>query len=422
MPMGQPQGHEREGNAVVIIGGQRYDKFLSLTLKRSVEEGCCSGTVVLSWPGAEQFSMTSMAIPAFSAGADGTILLDDQLAATVIFDTRISKGTPKHYELTLQFRGKACLGVDGGPKHESGQFNRQKAGQIFQQLAQMAGINVIQKGQLNKQIERFIIAEGETIERAGRRVVREQGGLFFENPQGNWVLEDADSFSGASSGGDIVLGRDFTEWMVKFDLSPRYAEYEGIANAIPTEGDGGGGGGGGGREGGGGGGGGGDGGGDKYGKPAENIFHQDQAQIQGFSGQKLLRHLVDGDHDKQSLEKRNKMERLRRNGQACNVTVKMSTWSDRGGTLWDVEKKYHVSIPVDEVDDSCRCTEVTFELTPDSRTATLVLMSEDVFGSGGAMNVLSTSRLIDVPLPKPKPLAAQLGEPTVPQIPPPQEG
>src|SRR5215831_14944832 len=121
------QGMEHIGSAVVVIGGTRYDRFLSLNLKRSAREGTCSGTVVLSWPGAEAFEATQQAVPAFAAGAEGTILLDGQLAGEVIFDTRISKGTPKHYELTLQFRGPCSSLVDSSPDHESGQENRKNA-------------------------------------------------------------------------------------------------------------------------------------------------------------------------------------------------------------------------------------------------------------------------------------------------------
>src|SRR5215471_17155703 len=115
------QGMEHIGSAVVIIGGQRYDRFLSLTLKRSLREGTCEGTVVLSWPGAEAFAATQQAVPAFAAGADGTILLDGQLAGEVTFHTRIGKGTPKHYELTLEFRGTASAAIDSSPDHDSGQ-------------------------------------------------------------------------------------------------------------------------------------------------------------------------------------------------------------------------------------------------------------------------------------------------------------
>src|SRR3712207_4104900 len=112
--------NEGAGSAVIELGGQRYDRVLSLNLKMSMLEGACSGTIVLSWPGAEHFGATTTAAPAFSAGAQGTIYLDDQLAAKITLDKRISKGSPKSYELTLTFRGTQSTDIDGDTQHQTG--------------------------------------------------------------------------------------------------------------------------------------------------------------------------------------------------------------------------------------------------------------------------------------------------------------
>ena len=130
---------------------------------------------------------------------------------------------------------------------------------------------------------------------------------------------------------------------------------------------------------------------DNYGKKAESIFNQGGRGMEFAGGMKMLRALVDGHQTKQSIEQRNNLEQTARNRQALNVTVKTATWTDGGGRLWTVPNKYHVKIPVDLVDDDCRLDEVEFELTPDSRSATLVLTSEDAFGGGGAENVLGSA-------------------------------
>jgi len=389
---------ESRGSAVVIIEGQRYDKFLSLTLKRSIEEGTCSGTVVLSWPGAEAFNISSAVAPAFSAGAEGEIILDGQTAGKVIFDTRISKGTSKHYELTLQFRGQASELVDSSPDHESGQFNRQKPAQIIRAMMQGFKTQLQEKGGGSaQQAERFIIAEGETIERAARRCAREYGLLLYENPEGNWVLA---SELGMGGGGRLEIGRDFTQWSVKADIVPRFTKLGMVGTGIPTD--------------------------DKYGggqQGTEQIWNQAQGMMGGGGGgmaNRMLRVLVDGDHTKQSIEKRGKFEQQRRSSSGLNVTLKTATWTDEGGQLWEVAKSYHVKIPVDQVDDDCKLTEVEFELTPDSRSATLVLTSENAWGGGGPENVLGTANagkgsvLYDAPVGPQQP-----SEPTAPQTPPP---
>ena len=85
-------GNEAMGTCVVEVDGTRYDNFLSLSLKRSKEETTCSGTITMSWPGAEVSGGKGMPAKKIVDGAKGKIYLDGQLAATIIFDTRTSQG------------------------------------------------------------------------------------------------------------------------------------------------------------------------------------------------------------------------------------------------------------------------------------------------------------------------------------------
>src|SRR5262249_10957877 len=273
--------NEERGDCVVVVGGEVYDRMLSLNLKRSMEEGTCSGTFVLSWPGAEQFNVPSMGVPTIMDGAEGAIILDGQLAATIVLDTRISKGTPKQYELTIQFRGKASVLIDSSPQHDTGQENKKKATDIMQKLMDGFGVRLQDQsaGTGDKLIERFIIAEGESVERAARRVPREQSVTFWENPQGDWVVQGQNG--GIGGGGQaLVLGRNFTQWSVKRDVGPRFAKLAVFGNGIPTD--------------------------ENYGEQNENLF--DQNNLQMLNQMRALRAQIDGDHNRQSLRGRGKYE------------------------------------------------------------------------------------------------------------------
>src|SRR5262245_27630865 len=114
---------EAVGSSVVEVGGQRFDRFLELHIRHNIEEQTVIGHIKLSWPGAEQVEAR---VSAFQEGKEGKIYLDGQLAATPKFDTRISKGTPNSYELTLNFRGATSDLVDSSPDHPTGQINRKK--------------------------------------------------------------------------------------------------------------------------------------------------------------------------------------------------------------------------------------------------------------------------------------------------------
>jgi|GEM_PF-2288191 len=348
--------NEAAGSAIVVIDGQRYERFTALRLKRSREEATCSGTLVLSWPGLDGASTTSLLAPAFVDGADCQIILDGQLAATATLDVRSSKGSPKTYELTLHFRGQMSEHVDSSPRHETGQENRKSAVEIMKKLMEGGKGQLIDKTTgTPKQMERFIIAEGESIERACRRVAREFGMNFFENPEGNWVLTDMQTQSGAAQA-DLRLGRQFTNWTTKRDIGPRFKTCGVAASGIPTD--------------------------KNYGKVCEGLFAQDFRQIPGA---KELRGLVDGDHTKDSLGIRAALEGVRRSSQGLNVTLTMSTWSDDGNNLWAVDNTYHVVIPVDQIDEDMKLSEVEFELTADSRTASLTLISKGDPSGGDVM-------------------------------------
>jgi len=349
---------EQKGSAVVIVGGTRYDRMLSLNLKRSREESTCSGTIVLSWPGAEHFNTNVLQAAALMSGADGVILLDDQLAATIVIDARLSKATPKQYELTLQFRGKASAIVDSTPQHDTGQENNKSPVQIMQSLLKGSGVGLqdMSGGGAAKQIKRFIVASGETTERAMRRAGREHSLTFNENERGMIEVHGQNGTEGMGSGVTLIAGRDFTQWQTKLDLSPRADEIEAMGNAIPTD--------------------------ENYGENAENVSAQNNYDI-SESGNRTMRHHVDGDHDNQSMQGRNDLEGARRAGQAMNVQLRMSTWSDEGGALWAVNRTYTVIIPIDNVNGPLVCSEVEFELSPDTRAATLVLQGDGVVGGAG---------------------------------------
>lgn len=367
--------NEAAGSCVIEAGGKKFDHFVSFQLKRSKEETTCSGQVVLSWPGAEQFNSSKPPAQELVDGAQGTILLDGQLAAKIVLDTRISKGSPTHFELTIQFRGKASVLVDAVPKHETGQENKKKPPEVMKKLMNGYKPKLIDKTKEGKVMERFIVAEGESVDRAMRRVAREHSLTFYENEEGDIIVEDANSEK--SSGMTFKLGKNFTDWSVKRDIVPRYDDIELLGNGVPTD--------------------------EKYAKGNEDLLGRDKRKLK--TGDKLLRGHVDGDHDKDSLKKRTKYEAERRAAQGLNATLKLSTWSDDGGKLWKVGTKHQVIIPVDQVNEELEIIEVQFEMTPTTRTATITLVSKETFD--------------DKPQPKSTPLLTDAqGNPSEPSVPP----
>lgn len=357
--------NEGAGSCEVRVQGKVFRDMLSMNLRRSRNEGTAVGTIVMSWPGAEHMNVSGLLAKEFMEGQDGEIYLDKQLAAKIIFDTRISKGTPKSYELTLNFRGKASTPIDSSVKHDTGQFDKQTPMQIGEKLLKDSGVKLInQSGSEGKPLERFIVAYGETVERALRRAARDRGLTFFENEKGDWVMMGA-NFSGWTGGGELRVGRDFVQWTTKRNLGPRYPEEDIQASGIPDQ--------------------------KKWGKEKEadpfgteirNLIPGSVAGI--LPAGRFRATLVDSDHDKDTVKDFKEFQASRAASQGLDVTLVMSTWVNDGGTIWMINQKYKVVIPIDEINTELVISQVEFELTPDSRKATITLVSPDGTGGSGA--------------------------------------
>lgn len=382
--------NEALGTCEVSTGGKTYRHMLSMNLRISRQDATPSGTIVLSWPIGEAMSVQGLILKEFFAGAEAEIKLDGQLAASVRFDTRISKGTPKNYTLTLTFRGRQSINVDNSAKHDTGQWNNETAAQILQSVM-APGTRLIDRSGSSAPIDRFILAAGETVERFGRRLTNGRSLNFWEDHTGAWVLESLrnqggglqvlpaeirlaqqivgygpSGFSNLATGG-LALGRDFTQWQVKANISPRYGNVTLLGAGIAND--------------------------ERYGKQNENPMSHIMRQFfqDGGKGRELLT-LAETPQDFDTLQKVTDYNADMRDKQSVQATLKMSTWSDSSGQLWRLGDTWHVSIPVDQVDDDLVIDALEYELTKDSRSATLLLTGQAGAGGGlgdvfGSMNV-----------------------------------
>jgi len=356
---------ERKGTCVIEIGGKRFDRFVSVSYKTSIEEMTGSGTIVLSWPGAEAFDANDMVAPEFKDGARGTLELDGQKVCTFRIDVRNSKGTPQSYLLSLTFRGISGAIVDGQPDTKTGQFNNETAPEIAKKLAKGYESKVEDQSAEKKKIERFIVAEGEPAERAIRRALREVGLNIKEDADGNLQIKKKDNSEG--KGQALELGKNFYNWSTSRDMSVRFQNYKVLGNGVVTD--------------------------KKYGK--DNEENTGEAEDKDVPAQRFFRLEVDGDHDKESLKKRAKLEARRRSAQGLNVSLTLSTWSDDSGKLWALEKDHNVKIPVDTIDGPLRVSALTFTMTGTERSTTMTLLSLDAFNDGDAKDTGQKQKFYD---------------------------
>ena len=335
----------------VEIQGVRYHQFTSLTLQRSKEAMTCSGSITLSWPGAEMFNATTPPAQEMTDGAKGEVYLDDQKAGTFRIDKRSSKGSGTEFSLDLTFRGLAAALVDSSPDHPSGQENDKSSAEICKTLMDGYESRLVDKSKDSRPQKRFVIREGETIERSIRRATREFGLIAYENEDGDVELHQSEDDEGA--GQDLVLGQNFTQWSVGRDVSQRFSKVTTKGSAVATD--------------------------EKYGVYAEVLAAE---AIDSYVEFKKERHItVESDQDQETLKKRAITEARRRTAKGFTVSLTMSSHSDDVGQLWKVGRKHHVVIPVDQVDDELIISQVSFSLQGDTRETAVDLVPPESYSS-----------------------------------------
>lgn len=347
----------------VEVDGVEYDEFTSFTLTRDKDDMTCSGSMVMSWQGAETFNSTHPPAKEMTDGAKIVVYLDDQKAATGRIDKRQGRGTPTSYELTLTFRGLAAALVDSSADHPSGQENKKKPGDIAKKLMDGYEPKLIDKSGESRTVPRFVVREGESIERAIRTATREYGLVAYENEDGDVVLDKRDGDEG--KGPRLFLGDSFTEFDVSRNIAPRFSKIKGKGSAIATD--------------------------KKYGKDAEEIASTAIDQYVKYKREFHL--LTDGDQDHESLKKRVLSEARRRAASSVDVTLKMDTFSDNDGKLWKVGRLHEVSIPIESLDEELMLKSVTFSLSGTELNSSITFCPKESFSSkeGGGSNSKSKS-------------------------------
>ena len=335
----------------VEVDGEEYTEFTSFTLSRDKDDMTCNGSMVLSWQGAEAFNQAKGPANKMTDGAKIVVYLDDQKAATGRIDKRQGAGTPTSYTLTLTFRGLAAALVDSSADHPSGQENKKSPGDITKTLMDGYEPKLIDKSGEKRTVPRFVVREGESIERAIRTATREYGLVASENEDGDVVLDKRNGDEG--KGPRLFLGDSFTEFNVSRNIAPRFSKIKAKGSAIATD--------------------------KTYGKDAEEIT---STAIDKYVKYKREYHLLtDGDQDHETLKKRVLSEARRRAASAVDVTLKMDSFSDADGKLWKVGRLHEVSIPIETLDEELQVKSVTFSLANEELNAELSLCPKESFSS-----------------------------------------
>ena len=335
----------------ILTAGSTYEPEgrLSVSVDRSMEAMAGSFTIKMA---SDQPGDSFFGFPDLGMGGDVTIMLDGKVALTGAIDKRSGHGGPESYEITITGRSKTRNLVDSSPDHKTGQIDKKRPGQIIKEICDTLEIDFADENDVNEIIERFIIREGETAERAIRRAGREHGLLPFDDEHGR--LKTAKPGAGGT-GAAFVAGENILEWTATQDQSVRHSEVKAKGQALPTD--------------------------KRYGKAACEITHA--VKDLGVLHKRPLVIPYFGDATKERVERRARIEAKRRQGESLSVTVTVPGFTDPStGKLYAPNVKHHVRIPLDGVDNEMIAKSVSFSLEAESARTTITLAPPEAFSDG----------------------------------------
>lgn len=307
--------------------------------------------------GYDTANMTGFAFPDMGMGAEVSIYLDGKLAIRGQVDSREGRGDASSYRITLQGRTRTGNLVDSSATHKTGQWDKVKPSQVVRDIADPFGVEVSVQRDVQEIVKRFILRDGESAERAIRRISREFGMIPFSDEEGRLVI----ARPGARGVGEpLVLGRNILTWTATMDLKVLHSHVIAKGQAITDD--------------------------HMYGRPATHIVAA--VRDETVAAYRPLIIPMWGDATPDRVRRRAWIEALRRQGESLRVTVEVPGFTDAvTGDLYRPNVRHHVAIPPDGVDVTLVAKSVSFRMGPNEARTTIELVPEQAFSDGSEAGV-----------------------------------
>jgi len=294
------------------------------------------------------------AFPDLGMGADVSIMLDGHLAISGQVDRREGAGDAESYRITITGRSKTANLVDASATHKTGQWDKVKPTSVVKDIADPFGISVRIEKPDEETIKRFILRDGETAERAIRRVAREFGFVPFGDENGDLVIQEPGA---RGTGTAFVLGQNILSWTASMDMKLLHDKVIVKGQGVTDD--------------------------HNYGRPATEVV----AAVRDGTVRHHRPLVIPmwGDATPDRVRRRAWIEALRRQGESINVSLVVPGFVDPvRGDLYRPNVRHHVVIPIDGVDNILVAKSVEFSLTGDQARTTIELVHEQAFSDGKA--------------------------------------
>lgn len=212
---------------VLKVGGRQLTGWAGVAVTRSIEQ----------IPNTFEIEATE-ASPAYSdaamvqAGQACTVSLGADTVLTGYVDTVSSGYSVGQHTVRIQGRGKCQDLVDCSAEWPNGQISGANAFEIAQKLAAPYGITVKNLTDPGKPVPQFNLNFGETVTDILELICRHAAVLYYEDAQGNLVLDDAGGSLPVIGG--FVEGQNVQAATALRSKAQRYSEYTCSLLAVNT--------------------------------------------------------------------------------------------------------------------------------------------------------------------------------------------
>ncbi len=286
-------------------------------------------------------------------GDAAQVFLGSDLVITGYIDTFAPEMTAMSHGIRLEGRGKCQDLIECSHAWPGGQMANVTIKQIAEGLCQGYGIDVLALVDTGEAIPFVNLQWGDTPYASIEKHARYRQLLVYENAAGNLVLNRADAVPAPKVGAAIKEGVNIESASVRFSVSGRYSEYVVRSLSLDSLSDIGGG-------------------------PDIQAVYQDPA-ITRFRRRSII--AESGDQWGYEITKaRAQWEAARRAGRGSSINVRVSSWRDLAGRLWEPNTLVSVECPSLRLSHvSWLIAEVTYSRDASGTHADLVLMPKEAF-------------------------------------------
>jgi prophage tail gpP-like protein len=314
--------------ALAVTGGNQN---VSLTVGGQEITGFTSGSFSLSAESTEQSANLEMfcdsppdgpVYPQIKDGEEAVLKVFGFLTITGELESRSGEGDKNSYKLTFSIKSKGKRLQKATAKINQGQDLNTNPKKLITTIAKNAGCEV-EFGDVEEElIKQHICVGNHTSEREIRTVARDRGYLVYEKPDGKLRVEGDHE---GDKGCDLVVGQNVMKWKVSKSSDKKRGKIKIVGTRNLS----------------------------KETNRAATLTPPGEAKMKtSFEGEFVI--WADGDQTPDSLRRRARFEKNRREAESVEVTLTTFSLVAPDGQPWKVNGQHYVEVPSESVSDSLR--------------------------------------------------------------------